>query len=246
MATYSIILAAAGKSSRFKDDHYKKPFANLNRKAVWLHSADRFLKRDDVKQVIIVISKDDQEAFMSKFGANMAVLGIDVVLGGVERCDSVKNALKKVDPKCEFVAIHDAARPCVSDEDIESVFASAQKSGAAILATPVTSTLKRSDDGKSISQTTDRSGLWQALTPQVFRREVIVEAYQELGDKKPTDDAQAVEMNGQKVSIVDGSPLNIKITTKRDLNLAAACLEAMPKPKFDAPTHPFADDNLWR
>lgn len=246
MPTFTVILAAAGKSSRFKDDHYKKPFAILNRKAVWLHSADRFLKRDDVKQVIIVIAKEDRSSFLSKFGANLAVLGIDVVEGGVERCDSVNNALAKVDAASDFVAIHDAARPCVSDVDIEAVFSEAKKSKAAILATPVTSTLKRSADGKTIDNTTDRKGLWQALTPQVFARDVLQSAYESLGENKPTDDAQVVEQAGHPVSIVNGSPTNIKITTKRDLSLAAACLEAMPKPKFDAPAHPFADDTLWR
>ena len=246
MPKYSVILAAAGRSSRFKDDHYKKPFANLNRKAVWLHSADRFLKRDDVKQLIIVISEADRESFNMKFGANLAVLGIDVVIGGEERRDSVRNALAKVDADSEFVAIHDAARPCVSDEDIESVFVAAAKSRAAILATPVTSTLKRSGDGKSIDKTTDRQGLWQALTPQVFAKDLLNEAYEKIGDSKPTDDAQVVEQAGHPVAIVNGSPLNIKITTKRDLALAGACVEAMPKPKFDASPHPFADDNLWR
>ena len=103
MPTFTVILAAAGKSSRFKDDHYKKPFAILNRKAVWLHSADRFLKRDDVKQVIIVIAKEDRSSFLSKFGANLAVLGIDVVEGGVERCDSVNSALAKVDASSDLL-----------------------------------------------------------------------------------------------------------------------------------------------
>ena len=246
MPKFSVILAAAGKSSRFKDDNYKKPFAILNRKAVWLHSADRFLKRDDVKQVIIVIAENDKENFMSKFGANLAVLGIDVVIGGKERCDSVRNALAKLDSDIDFVAIHDAARPCVSDEDIEAVFIQATKSNAAILATPVTSTLKRSTDGQAIQKTADRTGLWQALTPQVFKKGLLEDAYSKICDEKPTDDAQVMEHNGHSVSLVEGSPLNIKITTKRDLSLAAACLEAMPKPRFDAPTHPFADDNLWR
>ena len=246
MPTFSVILAAAGKSSRFKDDHYKKPFALLNRKAVWLHSADRFLKRDDVKQVIIVIADEDRSSFLSKFGANLAVLGIDVVSGGAERCDSVKNALAKVNLASNFIAIHDAARPCVSEDDIEAVFSAATKSKAAILATPVTSTLKRSDDGKSINETTDRKCLWQALTPQVFDKELLVSAYERLGEKITTDDAQVVEESGHPVSIVNGSPLNIKITTKRDLKLAAACLEVAPKPRLDAPAHPFADDTLWR
>ena len=246
MPNFSVILAAAGKSQRFKDDHYKKPFAVLNKKAVWLHSADRFLKRDDVKQVIIVIAGDDRESFMTKFGANLAVLGIDVVIGGKERCDSVANALAKVEPNADFVAIHDAARPCISDEDIENVFNGAIANRAAILATPVTSTLKKSTDGKTIDTTQDRRQLWQAQTPQVFARDLLTDAYSKIGDDKPTDDAQLLEQQGHAVAIVTGSPLNIKITTKLDLRLAGACIDAMPKPRLDAPAHPFADDNLWR
>ena len=81
---FSVILAAAGRSSRFKDVHYKKPFAILNQKAVWLHSAELLLKRSDVIQIIVVVSKEDHEDFISKFGPNLAVLGIDVVIGGAE------------------------------------------------------------------------------------------------------------------------------------------------------------------
>ncbi len=246
MARFTVILAAAGKSSRFEDNHYKKPFAILNRKAVWLHSADRFLKRDDVKQLIIVIAESDQEDFYSKFGANLAVSGIGVVIGGDERCESIANALKTVAATSDFVAIHDAARPCVSDDDIESVFAAAKLFNAAILACPVTSTLKQSADGSTIDGTVERSGLWQAMTPQVFSRELITSAYRKIGAEKPTDEAQLLEQQGHPVSIVLGSPMNIKITTKSDLAWAGACLEAMPKPKFDAPIHPFADDKLWR
>ena len=93
MSTFAVILPAAGKSSRFHDKHYKKPYAPLNDRAVWLHSADRFLNRDDVKQVIIVISAEDREDFQMKFGANIAILGVDVVEGGNERAESVSNAL---------------------------------------------------------------------------------------------------------------------------------------------------------
>ena len=246
MAKFAVILAAAGRSSRFKDSNYKKPFAILNQKAVWLHSADRFLKRDDVKQLIVVIAEDDSESFMSKFGANLAVLGINVTIGGVERSDSIRNALEKLSDDIQYVAVHDAARPCISDEDIERVFQAAKKSGAAILATPVQATLKRSVDGKRIDETVDRSKLWQAQTPQVFERSLLVDAYRNLGDQNPTDESQLIEQSGHKVSLVPGSPLNIKITSKQDLRLANACLNAMPKPKFDAPLHPFADDTLWR
>lgn len=246
MPYFSVILAAAGQSRRFGDPVYKKPFAILNQKAVWLHSADLFLKRRDVKQVIIVVSQEDLEEFKFKYGANLAVMGIEVVTGGAERADSVQNALAAVQSNVDYVAIHDAARPCLYDEFVDQIFAAAEKHGAAIPAIPVASTLKRSKDGKIVDETVDRSHLYMAQTPQVFRKELIEELYRNRGPSQPTDEAQLAEEAGHTVAIVPGSPLNIKITAKRDLAMAGACLQALPKPRFDAPLHPFADDQLWR
>lgn len=244
MGKFSVILAAAGKSSRFNNPAYKKPYINLNQKPVWLHSAERFMNRDDVKQLIVVIAEEDRESFTTKFGANVAVMGIDVVIGGAERADSVQNALDRVDPACDFVAIHDAARPCVSDEEIEAVFQAGVKTNAAILATRVNSTVKQSVDGCTVDSTVDRSKLWLAQTPQCFSRELIQTAYAQRGDFRPTDEAQLVERQGSVVALVEGSPLNIKITTQADLAFASACIKAMPAPKLDR--HPFPDDTLWR
>src|SRR5438270_2869152 len=143
MLKFAVILAAAGKSSRFKDKNYKKPFAPLANRAVWLHSAERFLGRDDVKQLLLVISPEDREDFNFKFAANAAILGIDVVDGGAERSDSIERALARVKPEIDFVAIHDAARPCFANEWVSNVFAAAEKGGAAILAIPISGPLKR-------------------------------------------------------------------------------------------------------
>ena len=87
MANFAVILPAAGKSTRFHDKHYKKPFVPLDNRAVWLHSAEKFLNRDDVKQVCIVIAAEDRDHFQSKFGANVAILGVEVVEGGAQRSD---------------------------------------------------------------------------------------------------------------------------------------------------------------
>lgn len=246
MARFSVILAAAGKSSRFNDPNYKKPFAVLKRKAIWLHSAELFLKRSDVKQLIIVISPDDKEDFVSRFGPNIAVMGIDVALGGAERADSIQNALDKIDPANDYVAIHDAARPCIHADLIDDVFQAGLKHGAAIPAISVYSTLKRSANGRAVDETVDRSNLYLAQTPQVFKRSMIEMLYANRGDSNPTDEAQLAEQAGQHVAIVKGSSLNIKVTTKDDMRLAKACLDSMPVAKFDAPIHPFADDNLFR
>ena len=245
MPNFAVILAAAGKSSRFNDRNYKKPFAPLAGRPVWLHSAEKFLARKDVPQLVLVISAEDREYFMSKFGANVAILGVDVVDGGAERADSIQKALELVKPEIDFVAVHDAARPCIVDEWISEIFLTAVKTGAAIPAIPVGGTLKQVSGG-TIVETVPRDGLWEAQTPQVFRRELLLKAYAQRAGFKATDDAQLVERLGHKVSIVPGSPINLKITTREDLRLAESALKALPKPKFGGPSHPFADDDMWR
>jgi len=186
MGKFAVILPAAGRSSRFKDEYYKKPYAPLAGKAVWLHSAERFLQRNDVAQVLIVIAPGDRESFNFKFGSNVAILGIDVVQGGAERFDSVAAALARVKPEVEFVCIHDAARPCLADVWIDDVFRAAEKSGAAILAIPVSATLKRVGSDRKIQETVARDGLWEAQTPQVFRRDLLMEAHARRGDLAAT------------------------------------------------------------
>ena len=249
MAKFAVILPAAGKSSRFGDKNYKKPFAPLANRPVWLHSVERFLHRDDVKQLMVVISPEDREDFDFKFSSNVAIHGIEVVEGGAERADSVERALARVKPDMDFVCVHDAARPCLADEWINKVFAAAERTGAAILAIPVAGTLKRVGvDGANqrILETVSREGLWEAQTPQVFRREVLLDAYAKRAGFKATDEAQLVERAGQQVTIVRGSPINLKITTHDDLRFAEQALKALPKPKLAGPFHPFADDQMWR
>jgi 2-C-methyl-D-erythritol 4-phosphate cytidylyltransferase len=246
MSNFAVILPAAGQSRRFHDKAYKKPFATLGGRAVWLHSAERFLNRSDVKQVIVCISAEDRDLFNMKFGANIAIMGVQVIEGGEHRTDSVQRALEKVKSEIDFVAVHDAARPCIADPWIDAVFAASERDGAAVLAAPVQATLKRADQKKHITETVSRDGLWEAQTPQVFRRELLIEAYAKRGREPVTDDAQLVERLGKPVTIVPCSQLNLKITTRDDLKLAEQVLKVLPKPKLDAFNHPFADDNLWR
>src|SRR3990170_3896659 len=137
MAKFAVILPAAGRSSRFRDKSYKKPFAPLANKAIWLHSAERFLGRSDVVQTILVIAPEDRADFNLKFSANIAFLGIEVIDGGAERSDSVEAALTRVKPEADFICIHDAARPCLTDVWIDDIFAVAEQTGAAIFAIPV-------------------------------------------------------------------------------------------------------------
>jgi len=142
VTTFAVILPAAGKSSRFKDQYYKKVFALLGGRPVWMHSAEKFVSREDVVQTLLVISPEDREHFHEKYGANAALLGVEVVDGGSQRSDSVRNALTRVRDDVDFVAVHDAARPCICGEWIDKVFDAAKKSEAAMFAIPVTGTGK--------------------------------------------------------------------------------------------------------
>ena len=251
MPTFAVILAAAGKSTRFGDKHYKKPFAPLANKPVWLYSAERFINRAEVAQTILVVAPEDRAAFGDKFLGSAAMLGIEVVDGGAERADSVQRALERVRVDIDYVAVHDAARPCLAEAWIDEVFAAAVKGGAAILALPIRGTIKRGVKQKdqayvSITETIPRDGLWEAQTPQVMRRDWLVEAYAQRGGFNATDEAQLLERAGKSVALVPGSPINLKITTKEDLKLAEYALKALPQPKLGNAMNPFSDEDQWR
>ena len=106
-------------------------------------------------------------------------------------------------------------------------------------------TLKRVS-GDKITETVPRAGLWEAQTPQVFRRDLLLEAYARRGDHPATDDSELVERIGHDVTIVQGSPINLKIATREDMRLAEQALKALPKPKLTGFGNPFANDDMWR
>jgi 2-C-methyl-D-erythritol 4-phosphate cytidylyltransferase len=246
MSNIAVILPAAGQSSRFRDKE-KKPFTNLDGRAVWLRTMELFVTRKDVCQCIVVVAKNDQEMFRRRYGPNLVFLNVQIADGGAERFESVANALKLLQPAVQFVAVHDAVRPCVTEEQIDAVFARAVQAGAALLAVPVSDTVKRVDAQQRVQATEARQGLWLAQTPQVFRRDWLEAAYAARGKlgKQITDDAQLIEAAGHPVHVVEGSAANIKITAKSDLHLAEAILKARPKPKASGPAHPFAEEEMW-
>jgi 2-C-methyl-D-erythritol 4-phosphate cytidylyltransferase len=245
---FAVILPAAGRSSRFGDPKQKKVYAELDGRAVWLRAAEPFVNRDDVAAIFVVIAPEDRELFERRYRPSVAFMNIRVVDGGAERSDSVARALELVDESCEFVAVHDAARPCLTAEQIDAVFSAARAHGAALLAVPVADTLKRVGPDGRTAETVPRQGLYLAQTPQVFRRDLLVRAYAARGrlGAAVTDDTQLVEAVGQTCAVVESTAMNLKITTSADLRLAAAVLQALPKPKREGPAHPFADERtMW-
>lgn len=243
MPKFAVILPAAGKSSRFATQQSKKKvFVELKGRPVWVRTAELFTNRDDVVQTILVVSPDDLEWFKDKFRPNLAFMDIEIVTGGAERADSVMNALARVRADVDFVAVHDAARPLIVKDWVSRVFKAAEQHGAAMLATPITSTLKRVGPDKQITETVSRENLWAAQTPQVFRRQVLLDAYAQRRGLQATDESQLVEQLGHAVHVVEGSPLNIKITTQDDFRMAEFLLDALPKDKLPGFLHPFADE----
>jgi 2-C-methyl-D-erythritol 4-phosphate cytidylyltransferase len=241
MPKFAVILPAAGKSSRFVHRRRKKPFAELKGRAVWLRSVDLFVNRDDVVQTLICLAPEDIDWFKEAFRADLAFRNVEIVTGGTERPDSVQNALARIRPGADFVAVHDAARPLLVEAWISAIFQAAAEHGAAIPAVRTASTVKRVKNAV-IAETVPREELWQAQTPQVFRVELLREAYAKRDGFNATDEAQLVERIGHPVHVVEGSPMNFKITTPDDFRMAEAVLDVLPKPKGLRALHPFADE----
>jgi 2-C-methyl-D-erythritol 4-phosphate cytidylyltransferase len=247
MPTVAVIIPAAGQSTRFGGAE-KKPFVSLDGRPVWQRAAELFWNRPDVSKVYLAIDPADRDEFRGRFGHLIVFANAQVVDGGAERFESVANALAAIPADVDLVAVHDAVRPLTPAPLIDAVFAAAAEHGAAMLAIPLADTLKRVEATTNrITETVPRAGLWQAQTPQVFRRDWLADAYARRGSLTGsiTDDAQLIEAAGHAVVVVPGSPVNFKITTRDDLDLAEAILKARaPKPAESKP-RPFDEEAKW-
>lgn len=245
MSEFAVILPAAGDSSRFTGFQRKKPFVDLKGRAIWLRTIEHFISRTDVAEVILVLAEADREGFELRYLPNLALLDIKLVNGGPTRAHSVQNGLAAVSSDIEYVAVHDAARPLLISRWVDAVFQAAIQHQAAIPGLKISSTVKELSDSGTIQRTVDRSRLVLAQTPQVFRTELLKQAFQQAQDLSQfTDEASLVEASGQPVHVVDGWPMNIKITTADDFRMAEAMLDALPNPKSLRDLHPFADERL--
>ncbi|MBW8039825.1 MAG: 2-C-methyl-D-erythritol 4-phosphate cytidylyltransferase [Planctomycetes bacterium] len=237
-----VIICAAGAGTRFGGKR-NKPFVDVAGRAAFLRSVELFTGRDDVKQVLLAISPQDQELVDVKWGPNLKFYNVQICFGGAERFDTVTKALELVKETIDLIAVHDAVRCCVTKKWIDDCFAVAAKTGAAMLACPVSATIKKVKDNV-IQQTVDRSGLYEAQTPQIFEASLLKKAYgnlKNLDKNKISDDSQLVETLGQKVSIVETDSSNIKITRKSDVPIAEAILKTREKLKPKGYLGPYAE-----
>lgn len=212
------VIVAAGSSQRM--DGVDKVFAQLGRKPILARVVDTFQSCNLIDQIVVVLSEPNLEKGRRLVVDQGWTKVTDVCAGGQRRQDSVVAGLNRLD-KCDWVVIHDGARPLVTTALVEEGLAAVKETGAAVAAVPVTDTIKVVRDDGIACETPPRQNLRAVQTPQVFRVGIITEAYHKAtGDV--TDDAMVVEQLGYKVKLYMGSYDNIKITTPDDLVLAEA------------------------
>ncbi|MBK7642899.1 MAG: 2-C-methyl-D-erythritol 4-phosphate cytidylyltransferase [Planctomycetes bacterium] len=228
------ILVAAGASQRLqaRDESglpSRKPFVLLEGQTVLEHTCAAFARVEAIHEIVIVGHREDLPR-LGRLAASSPVLAkvSQIVPGGEMRSDSVAAGVAAASAQSVLVAIHDVARPLVRPATIERALEVALEHGSALVAVPVTDTIKTSSDGLHSESTLDRSVLWCAQTPQVFRRT----SFQELLARaraegfRPTDDCAIWEKYAGPVPLVRGDSGNFKLTTNEDLELAAAILRA--------------------
>ncbi|WP_343248314.1 2-C-methyl-D-erythritol 4-phosphate cytidylyltransferase [Diplocloster hominis] len=220
------IVLAAGKGKRMGSE-IQKQYLLLNGKPMIWYSLDTFQKCELIDEIILVTGAGEEEycrrEIVEKYRFSKVV---SVIPGGRERYHSVANGLHAIS-ECDYVFIHDGARPFLTGDIIDRVYAAVKKYQACVVGMPVKDTIKVVDSQSFAVDTPDRSALWLIQTPQVFSYELIRKAYDlllEQGDEAAvTDDAMVAELLlGTRVKLVEGSYRNIKVTTPEDLKIAEA------------------------
>ncbi|MBP3192027.1 2-C-methyl-D-erythritol 4-phosphate cytidylyltransferase [Natronogracilivirga saccharolytica] len=229
-----VIIPSAGTGVRMGGGTPKQ-FLEINGMPLLAHTIRRILKISCLRKVVIPSSPDLSERTRDIAHEGLESSGLSgsvdiaVVAGGDERMDSVRNGLHALkDDDITMILVHDAVRPCFPLDAVEQAIDEARTSGAAIIAVPARDTVKMVDGNNVITSTPDRERVWLAQTPQVFRKELFVRAYDKLGDKAylATDDASVVEQAGYPVRVVHGTHDNIKVTYRPDLQFAGIWLKA--------------------
>jgi len=215
------IVVAAGTSRRMGG--VDKIFSQIAGKPLLAHTVEVFQRCSSIDHVVIVLSEDKLEEGQRLAEEHRWSKVVEVCPGGVRRQDSVREGLKRLSG-CRWVVIHDGARPCLGVDLIERGLEEARQSGAAIAAIPVKDTIKVVSQS-FVEETPVRQSLWAVQTPQVFRFDIIDEAYGRA-QGEVTDDATLVEQLGYKVKVYPGFDTNIKVTTPEDLSFAETILRS--------------------
>jgi 2-C-methyl-D-erythritol 4-phosphate cytidylyltransferase len=215
---------AGGSSQRM--DGVDKIFAAVKGRPLLSWAVAEFENSPFADEIVIAVHRQSIQQGRALAQAEGWKKVSQVCRGGQRRQDSVREALWRLG-KCDWVLVHDGARPCIDAGLIERGLEAARETGAAIPAMPVAETVKRADGRALVTETLDRRGLWLVQTPQIFRYQILWEAYKDAGEDA-TDDAALVERHGVPVKLFLGSAKNLKVTLPEDLELVAAYLPAHP------------------
>ncbi|MBV8968013.1 MAG: 2-C-methyl-D-erythritol 4-phosphate cytidylyltransferase [Verrucomicrobia bacterium] len=215
----SAIIVAAGTSRRMGFD---KLTALLAKQPVLVRTVERFASCPDIDEIVLVAHSERIESFRSMLEDAGVRKVARIVSGGAERHLSVWAGVQAADQKASLIAVHDGARPLIRPESISQVVRRAAICGAVALAAPVVETLKRADADQRVVGSVDRVGLWSMQTPQVFRRDWLVAAYEQVlaRGESVTDEVSAVQAAGFSVELLTNGGWNTKITYPEDLDLA--------------------------
>ena len=225
MTTVGAIIVGAGRAERMRG--LDKVFAPLAGRPLLAYSLAAFERSRAIQSIVVVLHQQNLERGRDLVERGRWQKVAAICPGGERRQDSTRAGLAAL-PPCDFVAVHDAARPLVTTDLIGRGVEAAIESGAAIAAMPVKDTIKRVGDDGRVLETPPRETLWAAQTPQIVRRATLEDAFVEAGARglAVTDEAGLLEALGRPVTIFAGSYHNIKVTTPEDLAIAAALLEA--------------------
>jgi 2-C-methyl-D-erythritol 4-phosphate cytidylyltransferase len=221
------VIPAAGVGKRMGGERPKQ-YLDLLGKTIIEHTLNRLLNHDAISGVVLAISSTDE--YWPEIAERYQGANVHVASGGAERCHSVLNALSKLSQFAkddDWVLVHDAARPCLSEKDLSKLIDTlCTDEVGGILGVPVSDTLKRVNGEGGIETTVDRSNIWRALTPQMFRLAILKNALEGALNSGVlvTDEASAIEWLNLNPKMVEGSPENIKITLPQDLWLAECYL----------------------
>ena len=214
------IIPAAGAGERFGE---KKQLKLLNGRPLIFHTIQPFINSELINEIIVVVPKENVNQVGREFKSTLTSKKIEVISGGKTRQQSVNNGLKMSNKESELICIHDGVRPFLTVTLIKKVIKAAIGHDGAILATPSSDTIKRVL-GNQILETLPREEIWRAQTPQVFLKSALEEALEIAIDEnlEGTDEASILEKIGYQIGFIEGSSLNIKITTKEDWIFAKA------------------------
>jgi 2-C-methyl-D-erythritol 4-phosphate cytidylyltransferase len=233
MSRVAALVVAAGEGRRFGGP-VPKQFLSLGGLPILAHTLRALAIPGLVDALVVAVPAGLEARCLAEVIAPLGLpIPAAVVPGGGERQASVWAALTRAEAAAALVVVHDGVRPFVPRRDLEAVTAAARAHGAATLAVAVSDTLKRAGgDGPVLTtlETVPRNGLWAALTPQAFRRDLLVRAHERAAAEGivGTDDAMLVERLGHPVVLVPGSRVNMKITSPEDVALAEALLAHYP------------------